>query len=84
MIFGFFVQILHLLFVPETRSTIILDREAKKRRRAGQEVYGPNERNTDRLSVKDILVIWARPFHMLFTVSAMIHPLTLLGQAHCV
>ena len=69
MIFGFSVQVLHFFTVPETRSSIILDREAKKRRSKGEEVYGPNEANTDRLSFWDIMVIWGRPFHMLFTVS---------------
>ena len=70
MIIGFFVQALHFFFVPETRSTIILDREAKRRRAAGEKnVYGPNECKTERLSFKEILVIWGRPFQMLFTVS---------------
>ena len=68
LIFGCFVQVLHFFLVPETRSIIILDREAKKRRSKGEEVYGVNEANTDRLSIKDVLIIWGRPFHMLFTV----------------
>ncbi|ORX40311.1 MFS multidrug transporter [Kockovaella imperatae] len=68
MIVGFFVQALHFFFVPETRSTILLDREAKKRRADGEEnIFGPNECKEDKMTVKDVLVIWARPFHMLFT-----------------
>lgn len=68
--FGFSVQALHFFSVPETRSTILLDREAKKRRKAGQpNIYGPNEISTKRLSLREIGTIWIRPFYMLFTVS---------------
>ena len=68
LIFGVFVQLLHLFFVPETRSTILLDRIAKKQRLAGGEpnVYGPNELIPlkERLSWGEIVRTWARPFHM--------------------
>ena len=64
LIFGVAVQVLHL-FVPETRSTILVDKEAKGRRKAGEtNVYGPNELKEQRMSVKEILVIWYRPFEM--------------------
>lgn len=45
LIFGGFVQILHLVCVPETRTTIMMDKIAKKRRKSGQKpnIYGPNE-----------------------------------------
>lgn len=68
LIFGGFVQALHLFTVPETRSTIILDREAKRRRReTGEEIWGPNEITPGaRLSRHQILVTWARPFEMFF------------------
>ncbi|KAJ5304475.1 Elongator complex protein 3 [Penicillium atrosanguineum] len=46
LIFGAATQILHFFFVPETRATILVDREAKRRRKAGDEVYGPNELKT--------------------------------------
>lgn len=38
LIFGVAVQILHLILVPETRSTIMIDRIAKKRRAKGENV----------------------------------------------
>ncbi len=72
LIFGATVQALHYFLVPETRSTIILDREAKRRRRAeganiwGANIWGPNELKEHRLSAKEILVIWGRPFQMFF------------------
>ncbi|KAI9846800.1 MAG: hypothetical protein M1837_003649 [Sclerophora amabilis] len=65
LIFGAAVQAAHFILVPETRSTIILDREAKKRRKAGEaEVYGPNELKEHRFETKEILNTWARPFIM--------------------
>lgn len=69
LIFGGFVQILHLFTVPETRTTCVLDKIAKRRRKTGDEVYGPNELHPikDRMSVKEILDTWARPFRMFVT-----------------
>lgn len=65
LILGVAVQAVHFLFVPETRATILLDREAKRRRKAGEtNIYGPDELKEHRLSMKEILVIWARPFEM--------------------
>ncbi|KAL6721485.1 hypothetical protein ACLMJK_000589 [Lecanora helva] len=65
LIFGGAVQIAHFILVPETRSTIILDRLAKKRRKAGEtNVYGPNELKENRFSMKEILITWSRPFEM--------------------
>lgn len=65
LIFGALVQLLHFFMVPETRSTILLDQEAKKRRRAGEaNIYGPNELKDDRFSMKEIVTIWVRPFEM--------------------
>ncbi|KAI4235215.1 MAG: hypothetical protein L6R40_006512 [Gallowayella cf. fulva] len=65
LIFGGTVQLLHLLVVPETRATILLDREAKRRRKAGEtSVYGPNELKENRFQLKGILKIWGRPFEM--------------------
>lgn len=64
------VQLLHFFLVPETRSTILLDREAKKRRKHGESnIYGPNELKTfkDRFSMKEIGKIWWRPWLMFFT-----------------
>ncbi|RDW92891.1 Multidrug efflux pump of plasma membrane [Aspergillus mulundensis] len=66
LIFGGVTQILHLLLVQETRSTILLDREAKRRRKTGEDpnVYGPNELKSPRLDFKEVLAIWRRPFEM--------------------
>ena len=68
LIFGVFVQILHF-FVPETRSTILMDREAQRLRRLGlANVSGPNENNEGhRLSFKHVTQTWLRPFKMFFT-----------------
>ena len=71
LIFGGFVQALHFLLVPETRTTIMLDRIAKKMRKNGENpnVYGPNELVPfkDRFSAREILVTWIRPFRMFLT-----------------
>jgi MFS family permease len=68
LIAGGAVQIMHALLVPETRATILLNREAKKRRKAGEEnIYGPDELRSRRLTGKELLTIWSRPFYMLVT-----------------
>jgi len=71
LIFGGFVQILHLFLVPETRATILLDRIAKKRRTSGQSpnVYGPNELEPfrERFTFKELMQTWIRPFRMFLT-----------------
>ncbi|KAL4820209.1 major facilitator superfamily domain-containing protein [Aspergillus spinulosporus] len=71
LIFGGFVQIAHLLFVPETRTTILMDRIAKKMRKSGENpnIYGPNELvpYRERFSMREILVTWIRPFKMFLT-----------------
>ncbi|PYH62003.1 MFS general substrate transporter [Aspergillus niger CBS 101883] len=65
LIFGFTVEVI-LLFVPESRSTIIMDREAKRRRESGEDpnIYGPNELKNPRISLKEAGKIWIRPFYM--------------------
>ncbi|EXJ76561.1 uncharacterized protein A1O5_01069 [Cladophialophora psammophila CBS 110553] len=70
LIFGGFVQACHFFLVPETRSTIIMDRVAKRRRKAtGENIWGPNELEPfrDRFSVKEIVITWIRPFKMFLT-----------------
>lgn len=71
LIFGGAVQIMHALLVPETRTTVMLDQIAKKRRKSGQSpnVYGPNELTPfrERFSAKEILITWIRPFKMFLT-----------------
>jgi len=65
LIFGGTVQAI-LFFMPECRSTILLDREAKRRRKTGEDpnIYGPNELKSPRVSLKEAGKIWARPFEM--------------------
>jgi len=63
LIFGGITQALHF-FIPETRATILIDREARRRRKNGEDVWGPNELKEPRLDAKDVLRIWRRPFEM--------------------
>ncbi|KAF2725707.1 putative MFS multidrug transporter [Polychaeton citri CBS 116435] len=70
LIFGGAIQLLHFFTVPETRTTILMNRIAKKRRREGQQnIWGPDELVPfrDRFSVKEVLVTWIRPFRMFLT-----------------
>ncbi|KAJ5266586.1 hypothetical protein N7478_009394 [Penicillium angulare] len=63
LILGGFVQILHM-FVPETRCSVLITREAKRRRKNGDMVWSGDELKESRMSVRYILMIWARPFIM--------------------
>ena len=67
LIFGVVAQAIHF-FMPESRSTIIMDREAKRRRKTGEEpnVYGPNEVKKPRISMHEFGITWFRPFEMFF------------------
>ncbi|POR31382.1 Putative transporter [Tolypocladium paradoxum] len=70
LILGVFVQVVHFITVPETRTTIMMNRIAKKRRKATDaNVWGPDELVPfrDRFSAKEILVTWTRPFKMFVT-----------------
>ncbi|WFD20859.1 hypothetical protein MCAP1_003113 [Malassezia caprae] len=68
LIFGGATQLVHALVVPETLNTVLLDREAKRRRKAGQtQYYGPNELRPNRFSMKEIGIYWMRPFYMFVT-----------------
>ncbi|KAH7122468.1 major facilitator superfamily domain-containing protein [Dendryphion nanum] len=69
LIIGVAVQLVHLVCNPETRSTILLDREAKRRRKTGEDpnIYGPNEIRERRLTFKEFRTIVWRPFYMFFT-----------------
>lgn len=66
LIFGGVTQAI-IFFMPESRSTILMDKEAKRRRKSGEDpnVYGPNELKKPRISLKEAGTIWIRPFHML-------------------
>ncbi|OJJ05524.1 hypothetical protein ASPVEDRAFT_86867 [Aspergillus versicolor CBS 583.65] len=70
LIFGGFVQLCHLVLVPETRSTIMINNYAKKQRKeTGLNVCGPDEFLSfkERFSVKQIIHHMFRPFRMLVT-----------------
>ncbi|RYC63521.1 hypothetical protein CHU98_g2660 [Xylaria longipes] len=71
LIFGVAVQLLHLLTVPETRTTILMDRIARKRREAKQDpnVYGPGEMQPfkKRFTFAELMETWSRAFKMLMT-----------------
>lgn len=63
--FGCFVQVVHLFGAKETRATKMLDQEAKKRRKLGENIWGPNEVRSfkERFSIKEILQTMWRPYH---------------------
>lgn len=63
LIMGGFVQAVHFFCNPETRSTILLDREAKRRRKTGEDpnIYGPNEiRGGHKITAKECATIFWR------------------------
>lgn len=65
LIFGGVVQIVHFFTVPESRSTVMLDKAAKKRRKAGESmVYGPNELKGARITPRLFFQYFLRPFEM--------------------
>ncbi|ROW00334.1 hypothetical protein VMCG_07327 [Cytospora schulzeri] len=69
LIFGGFCQLLHLFTVPETRTTIMIDRIAKKRRKNGEDVWGPDEISPfrSRFTWGELFHTWFRPFRMFVT-----------------
>jgi len=71
LIFGGFVQLIHLFFVPETRSTVLMNKIAQKMRKSGENpnIYGPTEGMTfrERFPPKELLKTFLRPFHMFLT-----------------
>lgn len=70
LIFGFVAQVLHLVFVKETRGPVVMDKVAKERRRSGQNphLFGPNEMSgKGRLDWAEVAQIWLRPFVMFLT-----------------
>jgi MFS family permease len=64
LIVGAATQVIHFFVVPETRASILVDREAKRRREEGVDIWGPNELKNPRLDAHDVLRIWIRPFEM--------------------
>ncbi|KAI0455434.1 major facilitator superfamily domain-containing protein [Xylaria acuta] len=84
LIFGVFVQLLHALTVPETRTTILMDVIAKKRRQTNEDpnVYGPGEMHPfkDRFTFRELMETWSRAFKMLIT-EPIVRILSLLSGA---
>ncbi|KAJ5441789.1 Major facilitator superfamily domain general substrate transporter [Penicillium cf. griseofulvum] len=71
LIFGGFVQVVHYLFVPETRTTVMMDRIAKNMRKSGENphIYGPTEGMSfrQRFPPRELMATWIRPFKMFLT-----------------
>lgn len=63
LIFGFAAAILHLA-CPETRSSVLLKREAIQRRNNGEDVKTKDEADGDKLTLHKCVKIWTRPFVM--------------------
>jgi MFS family permease len=63
LIIGGTVQLIHF-WVPETRCSILVTREAKRRRKNGENVYSASEIENRKFSMKPILTVWLRPFLM--------------------
>ena len=65
LILGGTVQAIHAFYVPETRATILLNKEAKRRRKFNPDdhVVGPTE--NQKLDWKKVLGIMGRPYKML-------------------
>lgn len=71
LMLGVVTQALHFFFVPETRASVLLDREAQAQRKSGDaeksHIYGPNEVQGPfwkRMTLAKCMTIWARPFIM--------------------
>ena len=75
LLFGAVVQVVHFFFVPETRTTIIMDRIAKEKRATAKKqgidfnLWGPDEIKpfSQRFSWEEIFCTWLRPFKMFLT-----------------
>lgn len=86
LIFGVAVQIMHFVLVPETRTTIMIDKIAKQRRKESKKngkeenIWGPNEITPfrERFELKETLLTFARPFKM-FATEPIVLVLSLLS-----
>jgi len=65
LILGAVTQAAHLFLVPETRSTILVGREVERRKKAGISVEGIEVPERMEFTMKNIFIIWYRPFEML-------------------
>lgn len=65
LIFGVVVQAVHFFLVPETRVSLLLDKEAQRRRNAGEDhIWSTNELKGKGMEMKEVIEIWWRPFQM--------------------
>lgn len=73
LILGGITQVIHFFGVPETRATVLMNKIAKRRRLAAEAgtgpkedltLYGPDELKVPRVSSKEVVTIWVRPFVM--------------------
>jgi MFS family permease len=90
LIVGAVTQAIHFFSNPETRATILLDREAKRRRESGEDpnVYGPNEiKGGHKMNMKEFWTIvfryvrkTVRAGECLTLYQAVLH---VLHRAHC-
>ncbi|KAI2472872.1 MFS general substrate transporter [Annulohypoxylon bovei var. microspora] len=70
VLFGIFIQLLHYFSMPETRATVIMDGVAREERKSGRNpnLYGPGEiAGKRRIDMREIGLIWLRPFRMFLT-----------------
>lgn len=70
LILGVVVQAIHFFTVPETRTTIMMNKIAQRKRKEGNpNIWGPDELVpfSDRFSAKEIMHTWIRPFKMFLT-----------------
>ncbi|KAF2865935.1 major facilitator superfamily domain-containing protein [Massariosphaeria phaeospora] len=67
LMFSCATQIVHFLIAKESRSTIMLGKEAKKMRKQGTDIWGPNEVKTrqERWNPQEIFKTMWRPYQML-------------------
>ncbi|KAH7028017.1 major facilitator superfamily domain-containing protein [Microdochium trichocladiopsis] len=77
--FGFAIALLHL-FTPETRTTSVLDKIAKKKRASDPacNIYGPGELKKKKTDWAEVGRIWIRPFIM-FVTEPIVLSLSLLS-----
>ncbi|KAM9912060.1 Major Facilitator Superfamily protein [Metschnikowia aff. pulcherrima] len=69
LIVGAVMQAAHFVLVSETKASVLIDREAKRRRAEGEEdnCYGPGEIHQHKMTMGEIVEVWKRPFVMFLT-----------------
>ncbi|OJJ49495.1 hypothetical protein ASPZODRAFT_60078 [Penicilliopsis zonata CBS 506.65] len=63
LILGGFAQAVHF-WVPETRCSILVTREARRRRKKGDMVWSADELKGRRINMSHLIKVWLRPFLM--------------------